>query len=553
MTEPAAPAPATPSVRQPITELSVGRASGIMALGTIASRFTGFLRQAILAAAIGSALVGNAYAVANTLPNIVYELLLGGVLTSVVVPLLVKARQEDPDGGRAYEQRLLTLAVLLLAAATAAAVVIAPLLTAAYSASDADEATRDLTTVLAYLVLPEIFFYGVGALLGAVLNTRGHFAAPMWAPVLNNVVVIATAATFIALPGAAQLNPATITRTQTLVLGVGTTLGIVAQSIALWPALRRVGFRWRFRFDFHHSRLGEARQLAGWILCYVLVSQVGVWVITRLASAAASNDGPGNAIYTNANLLFMLPHGIVAVSLITALLPRMSRAAVEGRFRAIGDDLALGSRLSAAVLIPIAALLLFLGSQVAVVVYAHGETNLRQGQEIGDALAFAAIGLFPYAVSQIQIFVFYALRDARTPVLVNVVAVAVKVAVDVVSYELVSPEHVVEWLMIGNTVSYLLAAVIGYLLLQRRLAVIHVYELVRTIVRVVLASIPLSVAAVAVAFALHRVLGAGLWSSLVQLIAATALGGAVYLGFARLFRIREINDVLDTVRARLAR
>lgn len=524
---------------------SVGRASGVMALGTIASRVTGFLRQAVLAAAIGSGLVNDAYTVANTLPNIVYELLLGGVLSSVVVPLLVKARRRDPDGGLAYEQRLITLAVIVLGAATLLAVAAAPLLTTLYS-GQAGPDTRRLTTLLAYLVLPEIFFYGVGALLGAVLNTRGHFAAPMWAPVVNNLVVIVTAAVFVALPGPGRLSPATITGSQLLVLGVGTTLGIVAQTLALWPALRRVGFAWRPRTDFRHAGLGEARTLAAWIVGYVVVSQLAVVVITNLAAAAGRRGGPGMAIYNNAYLLFMLPHGIVAVSVITALLPRMSRAAVDGRHRAIAADLALGTRLSGAVLLPVGALLLVLGAPLATLVFAHGQTDTAQGRATGVAVAVSALGLFPFAVSQLQVFVFYALRDARTPVLVNVVAVAVRIGFDLLAYRLVPAADVVAAMMLGNSVSYVVAAALGYWLLHRRIGTLGLPAVLRSAGRLAAASVPAALAAgalVAGAVRLGGPLAAGSVGYLGQVAAGGLVGGLVFLLAARLLGAPEPAEI----------
>lgn len=206
----------------------VARHSSVMALGSLISRITGFARTAVIGAALGAAVVGDSYQVANTLPNMVYELLIGGVLASVVVPLLVGARR-DPDGGEAYVQRLLSLAVLLLGVATVIAVAAAPLVTHLLVKDGTEADTQRLVTVLAYLLLPELFFYGVAALFGAVLNTRGHFAAPMWAPVLNNLVIIATAGVFVALPGPALPTPSTITADQVLVLGLGTTFGVALQ------------------------------------------------------------------------------------------------------------------------------------------------------------------------------------------------------------------------------------------------------------------------------------------------------------------------------------
>jgi putative peptidoglycan lipid II flippase len=333
----------------------VARNSAIMALGSIVSRATGFMRTAAIGAAIGAKLVADDYTIANTLPNMVYELLLGGVLGRVIVPVLVRARKSEPDGGEAYAQRLLSLAVLFFGAATVAAVASAPLLTALMTNSNTTAADRHLITVLAYLLLPEIFFYGVAALLSAILNVRGHFAAPMWSPILNNFVVIATAGVF-ALLHTGVVEAGSVTSAEVAVLGVGTTLGIVAQAAGLLPALRKVGFHWRWRWDFGALGLRELGRLGSWMLLYVAVSQLGVMVVLKIARMAGDQNAAGPAIFNYAFLLFMMAHGIVAVSIGTALMPRLSAAAADRLDADLAEQLSLGTRLSAVILVPAALL-----------------------------------------------------------------------------------------------------------------------------------------------------------------------------------------------------
>src|SRR5438067_4202969 len=213
-----------------------------MATGTLASRLTGFLRTVVIAAALGSSL-GDPYNVANTIPNILYDLLLGGVLSSVVVPLLVQAARDDGDDGEAYAQRLLGIVVVALAVTSIAGVLLAPQIVHLYG-SRLSGSGRDLATTFTRYFLPQVLFYGVGAVFTAILNTRGSLVVPMWAPVLNNVVVIATGGLFLAITRSAP-HPDQVSNGQTLVLAIGTTAGIVAQTIALAPALRTVGFRLR--------------------------------------------------------------------------------------------------------------------------------------------------------------------------------------------------------------------------------------------------------------------------------------------------------------------
>ena len=294
-----------------------------MAVANLVSRLTGFLRQVALVGVLGVGVVNDAYTVSNTLPNIVYELLFGGVLTSVMIPILVRAQKEDADGGEAYTRKLVTLTAIALLVATALTVTAAPLLTRLYLGGPSATANPELATALAYLLLPEILFYGLGALLGAILNARGAFGAFAWAPVLNNVVVLAVLAVYAAVPGEISLDPVRMGDVKLLILGIGTTLGIAAQAVVLLPAVRRAGFTFRPRFGWD-PRLTQAGGLIGWVIAYVLIGIPGYMVTTRVAAAA---DAGGVTVYSNAWLLLQVPYGVLGVSLLTALMPRMSRAA----------------------------------------------------------------------------------------------------------------------------------------------------------------------------------------------------------------------------------
>ena len=530
---------------------SVARSSGIMALGSLVSRATGFLRTAAIGAAIGGALVGNAYQVANTLPNMLYELLLGGILSSVVVPLLVTAKTKDADGGEAFTHRLLTAATLLLAGATALALLAAPLLTLFFNDSETTSASRSLTTTLAYLLLPEIFFYGLAALLAAVLNTRNHFGAPMWAPILNNITVIVTAVVFLLMPGPARLNPETITSAQVAVLGVGTTLGIVLQAMALWPALRKVGFRWRWRFDLRGSGLGEAGRLGAWMFLYVGISQLGLLPVIKIANYAGIRGAAGPVIHNDAFLLFMMVHGIVAVSILTALLPRMSKAAAEGRFDEVTRNLSLGARLSSVVLVPATAAYLVLGIPLAVTAFQWGEFTHSNAVDAGYATMAAAIGLVPFAISQMQIFVFYALRDTKTVALLNFPVVVAKIAFDLCVLFFVPTDYIVVGLQFGNTLSYLVAVVVSGRLLRRRLGSLDSMAVLRTVTRLGLASVVAGLLAWAVSAGSQAGLGQGKVGSLAALVVGGIVLIAVYAFVALRLRVTEVVELAGTVRRRL--
>lgn len=529
------------------------RHSAVMAAGSLVSRATGFLRTAVIAAALGSGLVGDAYTTAQFVPGMVYELLLGGILASVLVPVLVRARTYDADHGEAYAQRLLSLAVLALGATTALAVLAAPLLTAVLAGSDATPPSRDLITTLGYLILPTIFFYGLAALLAAVLNTREHFAAPMWAPILNNAVVIGTFGLYIGIYGARPLRPEQMSPGQILLIGVGTFLGIVVQSLALWPALRWVGFRWRWRFDFRALHLRELARLGGWALCYVVVSQLGLLVLIRLANEASAKHEAGPLIYNNTYLLLMMAHGIVAVSIITALLPRMSAAAAERRYHDFTNDLSRGTRMSTVVLAPISVAYAVLALPIARTLFEYGAFNRDAAIATSLVLLVAAFALVPFSVSQLYTVAFYALPDTRTPALVNIPVVAVRVALQVGLAAAFGAVFLAAGLMLGNAISFLLAAVASGVLLRGRVGPIGLRRIMVTFGKAFVASLGAAVVGLLVVGTLGRLFGSGRAVAFAELIFGGTAIVAAYAGLALLLRMEELTDAVGMLRRRLAR
>ena len=535
---------------------SLGGSARSMAVGTIASRATGFLRTVVIAGVLGVAAVGDAFNLANTSPNIVYELLLGGVLTSVVVPLLVRAAKEDGDDGAAYAQRLLTLVVLVLGTASVVLVLGAPLIIDLYGNRLGPEA-YDLAVVFARFLLPQVLFYGVGAVLGAYLNTRGRFGPPMWAPVLNNLVVIATGIVFLLMPGPDRLEPGTITDAQVTVLGIGVTLGIVAQTLALVPALRTVGFRFAPRFDLRGAGLAPAARLAKWVFLSVLISQAAYLVVVNLAIAAGKLEpGRGYASYTYAYVLWQLPHAVVAVSVITALLPRMSRAATDGRTDDLRGSLNHGLRLTVSVLVPAAVAFVVLGRVLAVSVFTlvpSSQVSVDDARFIGLLLAVFAVGLVPYSAYQVQLRSFYAMQDTRTPMLINLGVAVTVVVVDLTLYALLPDDLKVIGLAAGHASSFAAGLVLCSIVLSRRIGGLGAAAVVQTGSRCLLAALVAALPTVLVVALLPRVVGAGPLGSLVTLVVGGLLLTAGYLLAARRLRVREVDEVIGPVLRRLGR
>jgi len=527
---------------------SLTRSTRTMAVGTLASRGTGFVRTAALAAALGANGVSIAYNLANTAPNAVYDLLLGGVLTSVVVPLLVRAAKQEADGGVAYAQRLLSLTVLALGAASALLVVFAPQIVDLYVNAKTPAGTRDLAIVFARFFLPQVLFYGAGAVLGGILNTRGSFGAPMWAPVLNNVVVIVTAVVFLVLPTTTDPTRS-LTHLQVLVIGTGTTLGVIAQTVALVPALRASGFRLRIRLDLRGTGLGHAARLAKWVFLYVVANQVAYLVVVRLSSALP--DGRNYAVYVFAYVLFQLPYAVVAVSVISALLPTMSRAAADERYADLRGQLSTGMRLAGAILVPAVAAYLVLGPAIATLVLGHGRLGLSAARYIGQTLAVLSLGLLPFSAFQLQLRAFYALDDTRTPALVNLAATAVNLALDVLAVLVLPARTQVLGLAGAYAVSYAVGLVLSSRLLGRRLGGLDGARVARTTVRCLLAVLVPALLALAIQVGVTALLGRGTAGAVVAL----ALGGAVlsagYLVGVRLLHVREVDDVVGPLLRRV--
>ncbi len=528
------------------------RAAGTMAVATLVSRITGLLRTMVLTAALGVGLVGDAYNTSNTLPNIVYELLLGGVLTSVVVPLLVRAQERDRDGGTAYAQRLATVATLGLLVVTTLAVLAAPLLTRLYGLGE-DPAQYRLATWLARILLLEIVFYGIGALAQAILNSRGVFGPPAWAPVLNNVVVIATGFLFVAASGPGPLRPLTITPTQVWLLGVGTTLGIAVQALVLLPLLRRAGVPLRPRWGIRDTGLREAGGLGLWVIGYVAISQVGVVVATRIANDAGREGGLGSIGYASASMLFQMPYGIIGVALLTALVPRMSRAAARSDVPGVVRDLSLGTRLSAIGLLPVSAALTVLGPALAVVVFARGNTGVEEARTIGVALAVGAFGLLPMAVTLLQLRVFYATKDARTPALIQLGMVGVRVPLLLLVPVLVPPERVVAGLMLATSLTYLAGWALGHVVLRRRLGALESRATLLPVLRIAAVALTSGLLGWLAVSLAGDALDRSVTGSLGTVLLGTVVIGVAALAGLAVARVPEVQEPLAALRARRGR
>ncbi|PYC82772.1 murein biosynthesis integral membrane protein MurJ [Streptomyces tateyamensis] len=469
---PAAPPAALPQQREPAKgepseEAVTGRNGLIMALGTLSSRGLGFVRAAMLGAALGSGDIASTFNVANTLPNIVFVMLIGGALSSIFVPELVKAAKTHKDGGVAYTDRLLTLCGIALVVLTLVAVLAAPLLVSVYGPTWTG-AQRDLAVALARFLLPEILFYGFFTLLGQVLNARGRFAAMMWAPALNNVVAIGVFALYLGIGGEAR-HIDKVTPGQTMLLGIGTTLGVVIQALGLLPSLRAAKFRYTPRFDWRGAGLSAPIRAASWALLLVVVTQLAFTAITALTTSVSNKSA--NYAYANAYQLFVVPQGVITISLVTAILPQMSRAATEGNLTKIGTDLAGVMRNSAAMIIPAMVLFAAFSAQITQVAYGYGHAKDGIGLTLtGEALLAFAFGL-PFFCAQYGLARgFYAMSDARTPFWLTAVASGTNVFFSWLAWLLLSDRWSVVGMAAAQSIACVVSMTVTGIALSRRLS-----------------------------------------------------------------------------------
>ncbi|MFF5806147.1 murein biosynthesis integral membrane protein MurJ [Streptomyces sp. NPDC012746] len=553
-TRPAGPAPAADPPAAP-AKGSVVRSGALMAAGSIVSRATGFVRSAVVVAALGTGLMGDGYAVANTVPNILYMLLIGGALNAVFVPELVRAAKEHKDGGAAYTDRLLTACTAALVLLTAVAVLAAPLIVAGYTGYTGAQAST--TVALARFCLPQILFYGLFTLLGQVLNARGRFGAMMWTPILNNLVIIGVFGLFLSVSHGSADG---LTAADTRLLGLGTTAGIVIQALALIPSLRAAGFRWRPRFDWRGSGLARPLRNAGWLVMLVLTNQISYWVVTRLstatgrhAHAAGLAGGAGYTAYSNAYQLWIVPQGIITVSLVTALMPRMSSAATDGDLAAVRRDVSYALRSSAALVVPAAVIFVALAPWVMGGVFEYGRTTAADIEVMAGMLMAFAPGLIAFSGQYVLSRGFYALSDTRTPFFLNLVIAGLWAALSIAAYLLLPPR----WAVTGMAGAYSVALFAGLAVtaytLARRLGpragtrTERRATAVRTHLRLLAACLPAGAAGYAAARAAER------FGDFAAVGAGTAAIALVVVLLAGPLRLTEITDLLDSLRRKIRR
>ncbi len=552
-TGPLPPVPELSRRRPELSDSAVVSRSWAIAFATLVSRITGFGKIVLLAAILGAALASS-YSVANQLPTLIAALVLEATFTAIFVPVLTRAEQFDPDGGAAFVRRLVTLVTALLLVATTLSVLAAPLLVRLMLGRN-PQVNESLTTAFAYLLLPQVLAYGLTSVFMAILNTRNIFGPTAWAPVVNNLVAIATLGVYLAVPGELSVDPVKMGNTKLLVLGIGTNLGVFAQVAVLLLALRRerVSLRPMWGID---QRLKHFGTMAAAMMLYVVISQLGLVVGNQIASTAAAS---GPAIYNYTWLVLMLPYGMIGVTVLTVVMPRLSRNAAADDTRAVLADLSLATRLTLITLIPIVAFMTVGGPAIGTALFAYGHFGEVDAGYLGAAIALSAFTLIPYGLVLLQLRVFYAREQPWTPIVIILVITAVKIVGSVLAPHLTGdPKLVAGYLGLANGIGFLVGAIVGYLLLRHTLLPTGGHLIGVGALRTILVTTVASMLAGLVAHVADRLLGLseltahGGAGSLLRLLVLAAIMLPIMATVLVRARVPEAQAALDAVRRRIA-
>lgn len=468
------------------------RASGIMALGTIISRITGFVRGILIVAVLGTTLLADTYNVANTIPNILYNLLVGGALTAIFIPQLVRSFDHE-DGGDDFASRLITTISLILLVLVSLGMFFAPALVRLYAPeffTIGFEVEQEIAIAFTRYCLPQIFFLGLFTMLGQVANARGSFGPLMWAPIANNLVGIALFGGFLLFsPG---IDISSITADQVALLGWGTTFSVVAQALVLVPVIKKLGIRIKPKLGV--SGLGKSFNLAGWTLVYVLISQLGYLVTVNVATAAAVRSaqegvatGVGYTPYTFAYFVMLLPYSIVTISIITAILPHISKLALDGKRDEVKAQLTRAIRLVGVITVPSAVAFLLFGPLITQSIFI-GIPN-EDSQYIGYVLSALSFGLVAFSINLILIRGFNAFEDTKTQVLSILVINVFSVGISYFCLYFLKTQWVTIGLGVAFSVSYLIGLLVTLALLKKHVGKLALSEFLGQHIRLLIASL----------------------------------------------------------------
>ena len=524
---------------------SLLKSSTVMAAGTIVSRITGLIRGLLLVAVLGTTLLGDTFNVANTMPNILYNLIIGGALTAVFVPQILRATN-DSDGGSAFISRLVTVVSVFLGALVILSILFAPVLVRIFATSYVGRPEFDVTTLFMRFCLPQIFFMGLFALLSQVANAKGRFGPMMWAPVLNNLIAIGVFGWF--LKYSTQPTVETIPTSEIIWIGLGSTAGYLVQAFILIPVISKTKIKIRPRFDWRDSELRKSVHLASWTFIFAAISQVSYLVTVNLSTGAAVKaaeagieTGVGFTPFSNAFLVFMLPHSIITISVVTALLPSLSKLAHEKKSDLMHDQLVNSMRLVGLVTVPSAVAFLFFGPLMTGTLYFGIST--ADSNYLGYTLSALSLGLAPMSINLIALRGLNAFENVKLQVLSNTLMNAVAVVLSIVAALTLPPKWVTVGLAGALAFSYFFGAWSSIRLLRRYQINISISEVFGFYLKL----FSLAIAVAAPIWLLHNKITGGNIVQLILVLAASVIG---YLLLCKITGVDEITSAVQVLKSR---
>lgn len=541
--------------------------SAIMASGTLVSRILGFVKTILITVAIGTGTtMGTIFETANTLPNLIYVLVAGGIFNAVLVPQIIKASKHE-DGGDDYISRLVTLAVSAMAVVTVVTVACSwPLIHT--MGSKWDPAQQEMGVIFALWCLPQIFFYGLYTILGQVLNARDAFGWYMWTPVINNVVAIAALILFIFMFGSqdtstfpARHDLANWTNTQTLVLAGSATLGVAIQALVLFWPLTRIGLKLRPKFGWRGIGLRDASKLAGWTLATGIISNLAFLYLTKVAAGVLGdakdliNSGasvPGIQMLNYSSMLYSLPHGVIGLSIATMLFNRMAASHQDDDAHGVLNALSTGLRVASIATIFCAVALIVFAGPVGIL---FGGGDKVASAQIGQTLAIIALGGPFLTIAFMMMRIFYAQEDARTPFYIQVASAVVIVAFGFAS-SLLPSQYIIFGLAATYAVQNVLAVMLSHFVLKKRFGDYGGAEIVETHARVSLAAFTAGLVGAAALWILGGYSFDGFaWANKLTALITIAAGGIVmaiaYYVALNIFRVSELETLITPIRRKL--
>ena len=532
-------------------------ATAIMAAGTLVSKILGFAKAALIVAVLGAANPQTeTYTYATLVPNTLYMLVAGGALNTVLVPQIVRHLKGDDDGGEAFVNRVVTAFLALLAVVTLVAMVFVPQVMSLWTSptwrTPALEPHWTMLVLMATLTMPQLFFYGAFFLIGQVLNARDRFGPMMWAPIVNNVIGIAVLGAYLLTWGTNASHGQPFTTQQVLLLGLGSTVGIVAQTAVLIPWMRAIGFRYRPRWDLKGSGLSEIFHVGKWMVGYVVLTTLAQIVVSNLASNAtvAVKDVPGAGMtaYQNAYLLWILPHSLITVSLATAMLPSASRLAAAHDFAGVGAETTRTMRLANTFLLPASLAFVILGFPITHLLFGYGR-GADSWFYIALTLVAFGVGLVPYTIQYVYLRAYYALEDTRTvfwlQVAISGANVVFAIALTAVDAD---PVTIAPRLAIAYSLSYLLGAWITWRALTKRLPGLSGTDLLKHLGTLLVAVAPGAVLAAGISWWFSQY-ESKLTDGVGVLVAGVVMGVS-YLLFAKRLGLTEPMQMISALRRR---